>query len=287
MLGGSSSSARNLKRGSGLEDEDGYHGAVVSNIRLRSTTASIPTSDAGSLEFESGGLSWTRSSRVHPHATAEAERAVLVKGEAVKLVDLRRVRVRKTAESVVPSLEADGGLYAAYRSSQRPRVHSITSEIHVDNNNDDDDGGHYNLATKPRQVQGDLRLPWIWVEGWRARLRMSGDVVEKCRWEWKMDDAPGIRKRAGTVVSQIPSMDSVSAAVPTPTHIKTSHAARGSDPGPGSGSGALTQTQMHRLRAVTVPGVFARLDAWVLGRGYVKDEIKPRRKSVRWASILG
>lgn len=48
-------------------------------------------------------------------------------------------------------------------------------------------------------VTGDLRLPWIWVEGWRARLRMSGDVVEKSRWEWRMDDKPGMR-----VVNKVP-----------------------------------------------------------------------------------
>ncbi|KAH6857026.1 hypothetical protein B0I37DRAFT_369020 [Chaetomium sp. MPI-CAGE-AT-0009] len=27
----------------------------------------------------------------------------------------------------------------------------------------------------------------MWVEGWRARLRKGGDVVEKARWEWRLD----------------------------------------------------------------------------------------------------
>lgn len=33
-------------------------------------------------------------------------------------------------------------------------------------------------------VEGDLKMAWLWVEGWRARLRMAGDLVEKERWEW-------------------------------------------------------------------------------------------------------
>jgi hypothetical protein len=32
------------------------------------------------------------------------------------------------------------------------------------------------------------RLAWLWAEGWRNRLRRAGDVVEKTRWEWKVDD---------------------------------------------------------------------------------------------------
>jgi hypothetical protein len=28
----------------------------------------------------------------------------------------------------------------------------------------------------------DERLAWMWVQGWRARLRGSGDLVEKCRY---------------------------------------------------------------------------------------------------------
>jgi len=36
--------------------------------------------------------------------------------------------------------------------------------------------------------EGPYRLPWLWVEGWRARLRRSGDVVEATRWEFRLDD---------------------------------------------------------------------------------------------------
>lgn len=31
-------------------------------------------------------------------------------------------------------------------------------------------------------AKGDLKDAWLWVEGWRARLRAGGDLVEKCRY---------------------------------------------------------------------------------------------------------
>jgi len=34
---------------------------------------------------------------------------------------------------------------------------------------------------KEKEVQGEYRLAWLWVEGWRARLRSAGDVVERSR----------------------------------------------------------------------------------------------------------
>jgi hypothetical protein len=33
----------------------------------------------------------------------------------------------------------------------------------------------------------DFRLAWLWAEGWRARLRRSGDIVEQTRWEWRLE----------------------------------------------------------------------------------------------------
>ncbi|TLS27261.1 hypothetical protein PpBr36_04111 [Pyricularia pennisetigena] len=36
------------------------------------------------------------------------------------------------------------------------------------------------------------RIAWLWAEGWRARLRGGGDVVERARWEWKLEDE-GVR----------------------------------------------------------------------------------------------
>lgn len=40
---------------------------------------------------------------------------------------------------------------------------------------------------KCTEAVGDARLAWRWVEGWRARLQKGGDVVEKARWEWRLD----------------------------------------------------------------------------------------------------
>jgi hypothetical protein len=49
------------------------------------------------------------------------------------------------------------------------------------------------------EAAGDARLAWRWVEGWRARLRKGGDVVEKARWEWRLD-----RTRSMGVPSTVP-----------------------------------------------------------------------------------
>lgn len=32
------------------------------------------------------------------------------------------------------------------------------------------------------EAKDELRLAWLWVEGWRARLRAGGDVVERSRY---------------------------------------------------------------------------------------------------------
>ncbi|KAE8451619.1 hypothetical protein EG329_003076 [Mollisiaceae sp. DMI_Dod_QoI] len=34
-------------------------------------------------------------------------------------------------------------------------------------------------------LRGDVKEAWLWVEGWRARLRAGGDLVEKCRYGYK------------------------------------------------------------------------------------------------------
>lgn len=30
-------------------------------------------------------------------------------------------------------------------------------------------------------ARGEYKMAWLWVEGWRARLRAGGEVVEECR----------------------------------------------------------------------------------------------------------
>jgi hypothetical protein len=36
-------------------------------------------------------------------------------------------------------------------------------------------------GTSEIKAEGEFKMAWIWVEGWRARLRAGGDLVEKCK----------------------------------------------------------------------------------------------------------
>jgi hypothetical protein len=53
---------------------------------------------------------------------------------------------------------------------------------------------------KYKEAVGEARLAWRWVEGWRARLRKGGDVVEKARWEWRLDRQ---KKRESSMVPAV------------------------------------------------------------------------------------
>ena len=52
-----------------------------------------------------------------------------------------------------------------------------------DDNDDDDDENRESKS----EVRGDQRLAWLWVEGWRARLRGGGDLIERCRFVEELD----------------------------------------------------------------------------------------------------
>lgn len=39
------------------------------------------------------------------------------------------------------------------------------------------------LGEKKYGAKDDFRMAQMWVEGWRARLRVAGDLVERERWE--------------------------------------------------------------------------------------------------------
>ncbi|KAJ2903796.1 hypothetical protein MKZ38_009362 [Zalerion maritima] len=41
----------------------------------------------------------------------------------------------------------------------------------------------------------EYRLSWVWTDGWRSRLRKAGDVVEKARWEFRVEDATRLRPK--------------------------------------------------------------------------------------------
>ena len=74
----------------------------------------------------------------------------------------------------------------------------ISEEVSVD---DDYDGD--GTAQQPERGS-DFRLAWLWVEGWRARLRKSGDVVERNRWEWRLNDAMRRPNRVPLIVAKTP-----------------------------------------------------------------------------------
>ncbi|KAF5523328.1 hypothetical protein CGCA056_v005754 [Colletotrichum aenigma] len=42
---------------------------------------------------------------------------------------------------------------------------------------------------EPEEPSGEsvFRLAWLFVEGWRQKLRKAGDMIEKARWEWEID----------------------------------------------------------------------------------------------------
>ncbi|KAK1998805.1 hypothetical protein LX36DRAFT_669972 [Colletotrichum falcatum] len=45
----------------------------------------------------------------------------------------------------------------------------------------------------PEEPSGEsvFRLPWLFVEGWRRKLRRAGDTVERSRWEWEIGGGGG------------------------------------------------------------------------------------------------
>lgn len=52
----------------------------------------------------------------------------------------------------------------------------------------------------------EFRLAWLWVEGWRARLRKSGDVVEQNRWEWRLDHTMRTPNQVPVIVAKTPGV---------------------------------------------------------------------------------
>ena len=116
-------------------------------------------------------------------------------------------------------------------------VHSVTARISVgegnsdeDDDNDDDEykakakgkgedesvsklrakpafalgrgGSDTGAQQRPKYTEavGEARLAWMWVQGWRARLRKGGDVVEKARLEWQLDSREEVPNSAPVIV---------------------------------------------------------------------------------------
>lgn len=54
----------------------------------------------------------------------------------------------------------------------------------IDNAGYDDDDHDNDL----QEAMGEFRLAFLYIEGCRQRLRKAGDVIEKNRWEWRIED---------------------------------------------------------------------------------------------------
>lgn len=114
------------------------------------------------------------------------------------MYDLRGEALRPTVRSVVQLVDL-GAESAADTQAERlvqvaaGRVRSSQSTL-----------------TAEVAPDSEFRLAWLRVEGWRAQLRKGGDVVERARWAWKMEDlvAVGARARRASIpdiVACVPS----------------------------------------------------------------------------------
>jgi hypothetical protein len=63
-------------------------------------------------------------------------------------------------------------------------------------------------------------LAWLWVEGWRARLRVSGDIVEKARWEWRMDDLIGRPNKIPVIQATVRNVSVLKGSEPTTGRLR-------------------------------------------------------------------
>lgn len=83
-------------------------------------------------------------------------------------------------------------------------------DVHADRTVQSARGSIWSQDAISAEVEGgsEFRLAWMWVEGWRAQLRKAGDLVEKERWEWRVDDILGHRRGCKTAGGG--SLDSVS-----------------------------------------------------------------------------
>ncbi|TDZ20214.1 hypothetical protein Cob_v007237 [Colletotrichum orbiculare MAFF 240422] len=66
-------------------------------------------------------------------------------------------------------------------------------------------------AGGPAEPSGEsvCRLAWLFVEGWRQRLRKAGDTIERSRWEWEIDGTTSVCRhgRASSVTFELVMAD--------------------------------------------------------------------------------
>jgi hypothetical protein len=103
----------------------------------------------------------------------------------VKVGNVRRNGIRLSAieegdELASPAANSQSGRGDGSKVSNVIRngsgFESLEAILGLENQWQDGDGGV--------EKDKDERLAWIWVQGWRARLRGAGDLVEKCRYLW-------------------------------------------------------------------------------------------------------
>ena len=68
-------------------------------------------------------------------------------------------------------------------ASQSIKRISLTMGAGWDENDDEDNEDTENRS----EVQGNEKLAWLWVEGWRAQLRGGGDLIERCQFVEELD----------------------------------------------------------------------------------------------------
>jgi hypothetical protein len=118
----------------------------------------------------------------------EKEEVVLVPAKKMKLSEVNVGNVRRNGIRL-SVVEEEDEIIASTGKSQRGRVEGVKVSNLVRNgsgfeslevilgleNQGEDNGGRV-------EKDKDERLAWMWVLGWRARLRGAGDLVEKCRY---------------------------------------------------------------------------------------------------------
>lgn len=77
------------------------------------------------------------------------------------------------------------------------KILRIIQEVNIDDHDDADDNNERKNNTGKR-AKSPFRLAWYRAEGWRQQLRASGDIVESCRWTWRVDDQLLMRAGEGT-----------------------------------------------------------------------------------------
>jgi hypothetical protein len=116
------------------------------------------------------------------------KKVVLVPAKKMKLSEVKLGNVRRNGIRLSVIEEGDE-ITPSTGNSQRGRVEGVKVSNVVRNGSGFESlevilGLENQWEDSDRVVEKDRdeRLAWMWVQGWRARLRGAGDLVEKCRY---------------------------------------------------------------------------------------------------------